>query len=176
MGFRIASEHPDWIDGLIVQNANSYFEGLSPGALMRTQARGRPPLTSEQTAEVDKIVSRDFAMFLYKTGTRDPGNLNPDSWNLDAWTLANPTVAASRPLSTSTITPTSISTRAGRSICTSTSRRFLSSGVKKQIFLQPGAEIFKRDVPKTELHFFDTGHFALEEDAPGIADAIKRFY
>ena len=47
-------------------------------------------LTAEQRAEVDKLISRDFAMFLYKTGTHRPDNLNPDSWNLDAWSLDNP--------------------------------------------------------------------------------------
>jgi pimeloyl-ACP methyl ester carboxylesterase len=49
-------------------------------------------------------------------------------------------------------------------------------GKGDQIFLPPGAEAYKRDPPKAEIHFFDTGHFALEEDASGIADQIIRFY
>ena len=29
VGFRLATRHPEWIAGLIVQNANAYEEGLS---------------------------------------------------------------------------------------------------------------------------------------------------
>jgi hypothetical protein len=49
-------------------------------------------------------------------------------------------------------------------------------GKNDQIFLPPGAEAFKRDVPKTELHFYDTGHFALEEESGDIEKQIKAFY
>jgi pimeloyl-ACP methyl ester carboxylesterase len=48
-------------------------------------------------------------------------------------------------------------------------------GKGDQIFLPPGAEAYKRDLPKAEIHFFNTVHFALEEDASGIADQIIRF-
>jgi len=35
-------------------------------------------------------------------------------------------------------------------------------GKNDPFFLPPGAEAFKRDNPKAEVHFYDTGHFALE--------------
>jgi hypothetical protein len=34
-------------------------------------------------------------------------------------------------------------------------------GKNDPFFLPPGAEAYKRDLPKAEVHFFDTGHFAL---------------
>jgi pimeloyl-ACP methyl ester carboxylesterase len=40
-------------------------------------------------------------------------------------------------------------------------------GKGDQIFLPPGAEAYKRDLSKAEIHFFDTGHFALEEGCLG---------
>jgi pimeloyl-ACP methyl ester carboxylesterase len=46
-------------------------------------------LTPKQHAEVDQLVSRNFALFLYQTGARNPMALNPDAWNLDAWALEN---------------------------------------------------------------------------------------
>jgi pimeloyl-ACP methyl ester carboxylesterase len=49
-------------------------------------------------------------------------------------------------------------------------------GRSDHIFLSPGAEAYKHDLPKAEIHFFNTGHFALEEDASDIADQIIRFY
>lgn len=42
-------------------------------------------------------------------------------------------------------------------------------------FLPPGADAFKRDNPNAEVHFFDTGHFALETHAQEIATAIRDF-
>ncbi len=49
-------------------------------------------------------------------------------------------------------------------------------GKNDHVFLPPGAEVFKRDVPKAEIHYYDTGHFTLEEEAASIADRIKDYY
>jgi hypothetical protein len=43
------------------------------------------------------------------------------------------------------------------------------------LFLSPGAEAFKRDNPKAEVKFFDTGHFALETHVVEIGAAIDEF-
>ena len=39
-------------------------------------------------------------------------------------------------------------------------------GKNDPFFLPPGAEAFKQDNPNTEVHFYDTGHFALETELP----------
>ena len=38
-----------------------------------------------------------------------------------------------------------------------------------------GAEAFRRDIPDARIHFFDTGHFAVETHAKDIAAAIRDF-
>ena len=48
-------------------------------------------------------------------------------------------------------------------------------GKNDLFFLPAGAEAFKRDLPKTTVQFFDTGHFALETHCHEIADAIVPF-
>jgi len=48
-------------------------------------------------------------------------------------------------------------------------------GKNDPFFLPAGAEAFKRDIPTAEVHFYDTGHFALETHCREIADAIARF-
>ena len=48
-------------------------------------------------------------------------------------------------------------------------------GRNDPFFLPAGAEAFKRDIPAAEVHFYDTGHFALETHAPEIASAITQF-
>jgi pimeloyl-ACP methyl ester carboxylesterase len=108
---------------------------------------------------------------------KHPEHLNPDAWNLDAWSLDNPD---------------------GHRIQTELIINYYSNieeypkwqdylkkhqprilvvwGKKDQIFLPPGAEAYKRDVPKTEIHFYETGHFALEEESAHIETQIKAFY
>src|SRR4029434_5082051 len=48
-------------------------------------------------------------------------------------------------------------------------------GKNDPFFLPPGANAFKRDDPNAEVHFFDTGHFALETHVEEIGVEIRRF-
>jgi pimeloyl-ACP methyl ester carboxylesterase len=48
-------------------------------------------------------------------------------------------------------------------------------GKNDPFFLPPGAEAFKRDNPNAEVHFYNTGHFALETHHREIADTIQEF-
>ena len=48
-------------------------------------------------------------------------------------------------------------------------------GKNDPFFLPPGAEAFKRDNPNAEVHFYDTGHFALETHGREIAAEILSF-
>ena len=48
-------------------------------------------------------------------------------------------------------------------------------GQNDPFFLPAGAKAFSRDTPGAEVHFYDTGHFALETHANEIAAEIKRF-
>lgn len=48
-------------------------------------------------------------------------------------------------------------------------------GKNDPFFLPHGAEAFKRDNPNAEVHFYDTGHFALETHGEQIATAIRDF-
>jgi hypothetical protein len=43
------------------------------------------------------------------------------------------------------------------------------------MLLPSGAEAFKRDTPNAEVHFYNTGHSALETHGQEIATAIQDF-
>jgi pimeloyl-ACP methyl ester carboxylesterase len=49
-------------------------------------------------------------------------------------------------------------------------------GKNDPFFLPRGAEAFRRDIPDAIVHFFDTGHFALETHAKEIAAVIRGFF
>jgi pimeloyl-ACP methyl ester carboxylesterase len=40
-------------------------------------------------------------------------------------------------------------------------------------FIPPGAEAYKRNLPDAEVHFLDTGHFALETHCDEIAARMR---
>ena len=59
-----------------------------------------------------------------------------------------------------------------------TTLRWIGAGAPQNdpFFLPGGAEAFRRDIPDAIIHFFDTGHFALETHAKEIAAAIRDFF
>jgi pimeloyl-ACP methyl ester carboxylesterase len=48
-------------------------------------------------------------------------------------------------------------------------------GKNDPIFVAPGADAFKRDLPKAEVHLLDASHFAVESHAVEIGALIVRF-
>jgi len=48
-------------------------------------------------------------------------------------------------------------------------------GENDPIFLLKGAHAFLRDLPGAEPHFFDTGHFALEDKAHEMIPVMRDF-
>jgi pimeloyl-ACP methyl ester carboxylesterase len=55
-------------------------------------------------------------------------------------------------------------------------KTLITWGKNDPIFIAPGAEAYKRDLPRAELLWLDGGHFALEEHAPEVANAIRRVF
>jgi pimeloyl-ACP methyl ester carboxylesterase len=176
VGFRLAVMHPEWIDGFIIQNANAYREGLSPENLQAMKDRFGT-LTPQQRAETEQLISRKFAMFLYQTGVKHPEHLNPDAWNLDTWSLQNPDGhRIQTELIINYYSNIEQYPRWQAYLKQHQTKILVVWGKNDPVFLPPGAEAYKRDVPKTEIHFYDTGHFALEEESADIAKQIKAFY
>ena len=48
-------------------------------------------------------------------------------------------------------------------------------GRNDPFFIPPGAEAYRRDLPDAEIHFLDTGHFALETHHGEIASLMRGF-
>ena len=48
-------------------------------------------------------------------------------------------------------------------------------GKNDAFFPVPGAEGYKRDVKNIDYNILDTGHFALEEEAPFIIKKMREF-
>ena len=176
VGFRLAVRHPEWIDGLIVQNANAYLEGLSPHFIKDARERSGV-LSAEQKSAVNQIVSLESTKLLYLHGTRNPDEVNPDGINMDAYTLQNPdSHRIQAALITNYYTNLEQYPKWQEFLKAKQQPTLILWGKNDLIFLPAGAEAFKRDVPQTEIHYYNTGHFALEEDVEPISNEIIRFF
>jgi pimeloyl-ACP methyl ester carboxylesterase len=176
VGFRIALRHPERVAGLIIQNANAYEEGVAPALLQGIRERSGT-LTPKQEADVEEIVSRDFAMFLYQTGASNPAGMNPDAWNLDSWTLQSPDAhRIQAALLVNYYSNLPEYPKWQEFLRDKQPRTLIVWGKGDPVFLPAGAQAYLRDVPTAALHFYNTSPFALDEEAPAIAADIHGFF
>lgn len=176
VGMRMAVHHPDWISGLIFQNAIISVAGVDPSRRKRDDAISGA-ITPEKRALAESHVSLATALLLYQHGARNPAALNPDAWTNDAVALANPD---SRRIMTDLQLniPTNVASfPAWQSYLRTYQPRTLAVwGKNDPIFLPAGAEAVKQEVPAAVVRYYDTGHFALEEDHVDIAKQINEFF
>lgn len=174
-GFRIATKHPERIQAIISQNGNAYVEGL--GSFWdpiknvwntNNSAAGRDAL--RPFLEIDGTKSQYFG------GTVDPSAIAPESYSLDQYLMNRPgnkdiqldifydyrTNLPLYPVWQKWMNETQVPLLA-------------VWGKNDPIFIAPGADAFKRDLPKAEVHLLDAAHFAVESHAVEIGTLMIQF-
>jgi pimeloyl-ACP methyl ester carboxylesterase len=174
-GFRLAVKHPERITGIISQNGNAYVEGLSEG-WNPIRAYWENPNAANRDA-LRAFLAPESTRWQYTHGVPDESQVSPDGIALDNYYLAREgadDVQLDLFLdyrSNVALYPTF------QAYFRQHQPRFLAVwGKHDPFFLPPGAEAFKRDIPKAQVSFFETGHFALETHAREIAEAIRSFF
>jgi pimeloyl-ACP methyl ester carboxylesterase len=174
VGFRLALAHPDRITAIISQNGNAYVEGLSEG-WNPIQAYWKEP-TPENRWALRNFLSFETTRWQYLHGVADQALVAPETWTLDAALLARP--------DNDEIQLDLFLDYASNVALYPKFREYFRNfgppllavwGKNDPFFLPAGAEAFRRDIPDAEVHFFDTGHFALETHAPKIGAVIRSF-
>ena len=174
VGFRLAVRHPDRITAIISQNGNAYEEGLSDG-WNPIQKYWKDPSQANRDA-LRAFLKPETTRWQYTHGVPDATAVSPDGYSLDNFYLAR---AGADEIqldlfgdykSNVALYPTF------QNYFRTQKPRFLAAwGKNDPFFLPPGAEAFKRDISRAAVHFFDTGHFALETHAKEIAALIREF-
>jgi pimeloyl-ACP methyl ester carboxylesterase len=174
VGFRIASRHPEAIEGIVVQNGNAYLEGISP-AFEPLQ-----PFWAGRNAETEKpargLLTAGTTRFQYTHGVRNPEAISPDAWTFDQMLLDRPGNDAIQ-LDLFHDYPSNLARYDAwhRYFRESQPPMLIVWGQNDPFFTGEGAKAFLRDLPKAELHLLDTGHFALEEESGFIAAKIREW-
>ncbi len=172
-GFRLAAAHPERVTAIISQNGNAYKEGLST-AWSPYQTYWENP-TEANRAACRAALTPEAIHEQYVHGA-DASQVSPDGYMLDAAYIARP---GSDEIQLDLIYDyrTNVALYPAWQAYFRTNRPPLLAvwGDKDPYFLPPGARAFSRDIPGAEIHFFDSGHFALETHGAEIADRIRDF-
>jgi pimeloyl-ACP methyl ester carboxylesterase len=174
VGFRIATQRPELIQALIVQNANAYNEGLGDAL------RPLVDYIQNQNAETEKGV-RIFLSFgttkwLYTDGAEDVSKISPDGYTIDQYYLDRPgndeiQLALFRNYGTNLpLYDTWHSYFRKYQPAT-----LVISGKNDKLFIAAGAEAFKKDIRDAQISLLNGGHFVLEEKHAEAASIIKSF-
>jgi pimeloyl-ACP methyl ester carboxylesterase len=174
VGFRLAAKNPERVLALIVQNGNAYDEGLEKfwDPIKAYWGTGG---SSEREA-IRWLTSLAATKWQYTNGVKDASLVSPDSWTMDQALL-------DRPGNSEIQLDLFYDYRTNIPLYPQWQTYFREHkpatlvlwGKNDAIFVAAGAGPYKRDIPNTEVHLFDTGHFALETHGHEIAKLIHEF-
>jgi pimeloyl-ACP methyl ester carboxylesterase len=174
VGLRLALAHPERITAIISQNGNAYEEGLSDG-WNPIQKYWKEP-NAENRAALREFLKPAATQWQYSHGVKDATLLAPEAYQLDSALLArtgNDEIQLD--LFLDYASNVALYPKFQEYFRTKRPPVLAVWGKNDPFFLPPGAEAFKRDNPTTEVHFYDTGHFALETHVQEITTAIRDF-
>jgi len=172
IGMRIAMAHPERIAGLIFQNFTTSVDGWNPERLTVYERLGGPE-TPAKLAETEQFATVERDMFLHKKGARQPDALNPDNWAIDAYAFS---IAANRVFMSRLFMNLTTNIQHYPEWTAYLKDRqpktLIVWGRNDPLIVPAAAEFVKQVVPAADLRYFDAGHFALDENADAIAEAI----
>ena len=173
VGFRLATRHPDWIAGLIVQNGNAYESGLSPFArdfvAIRREDEGAE-------ARIRELLTLEATRGQYLHGAAEPQAISPDGWTLDHHFLELPGRKQLQvDLAFDYKNNAELYPRWQAWLREHRPPTLVVWGRNDPFFTEAGAVALKDDIPDARIHIFDAGHFALEERLDEIAPLIASF-
>ncbi len=197
IGFRIATKHPERVEGLIIQNGNAYVEGIDNNfwepiqAYWKDrkavnqgldndwwknvkQAYNNPNMTNDEALRF--LLTEGATKWQYTNGVRNVETVSPDTWDhvqplLDR--KGNNEIQLEMFYSYGTNPPLYPEWQAY--LREHQPPTLIVWGKNDEIFPPAGAHPYKRDLKKVDFHLLDTGHFALEEDGEVIAEHIRHF-
>lgn len=173
VGFRLAMWHPQKISAIVTQNGNIYREGLGPKWTDRAKYWAAP--TPEGRQKFSNAYAPETITGQYTFGAPQ-GSVAPDGYTLDIAYVSQP--------GRSEIQDDLILDYRNNVALYPEFQHYLRQyqppllavwGKNDPSFIPAGAEAFRNDLPNAEIHFVDSGHFALESHLEEIATLMIEF-
>lgn len=174
VGFRMALTYPERVRAVIIQNAVSHEQGLSPLWEARRKYWANPAIELENLKA--NFTSFEATRLRHVGSSAHPDRYDPDTWTDEYAFLTRPgqvdiqttlffdyrTNVASYPLWQKWLRDTQPPT-------------LVVWGKYDPSFTVAGAAAYADDVPKAEVHILEAGHFALDEATDEIASLVRSF-
>ena len=173
IGFRLALKHPEKIQSIITQNGNVYEEGLGKKWEARKEYWKNP--TKELRKQFSSAYAFETIKGQYTFGT-PLNSVAPDGYILD---FAYVSLPERNEIQNDLIFDYQNNVKLYPEF-----QKYLKEkqppllavwGKNDPSFIPDGANAFKKDLPNAEIHFVDSGHFALESHCEEIAEIMKTF-
>jgi pimeloyl-ACP methyl ester carboxylesterase len=175
VGFRIISLNPDWLEWLIIQNANAYEIGFT------SAWDGLNALWKNRTSETEKplcgFLQFDVIKQIYLHGHKNPELISPDNWNIDYRFMERPSAQrVHMDLFYDYRTNVVLYPKWQKFLREHQPKTLIFWGQKDIFFTPEGGEAYLKDIPEAEIHRLDSGHFAVEDCLEEIMTNMQRFY
>ncbi|KAJ7654645.1 alpha/beta hydrolase fold protein [Mycena polygramma] len=172
---RLALERPDAIKAIVSQNGNAYTEGLG-AAWAPIQKYWATGAAEDRATVKENVLSFEATKWQYTEGTHKPDTIAPESYTLD-WALMQ------RPGNFDIQLDLFKDYENNVKLYPQFQEYFRKSqvpllavwGKNDAFFIPPGAEAYKRDLPKARVVLLDAGHFAGETETAEVAGLMLEF-
>ncbi|EED24359.1 alpha/beta hydrolase, putative [Talaromyces stipitatus ATCC 10500] len=176
-GLRLALARPQGVQAIITQNGNAYEDGLGEfwDQIRELWNTNNDPKVRSKLAS--GLLSLEATKWQYEEGTQKSRVVAPESYILDYALMQRPGNSDIQiDLFWDYRTNLPLYPQFHEYFQKSQVPLLAAWGKNDQIFIAPGAEAFKRDLPNAEVHFLDAGHFAVETETVEIGSLILKFF
>ncbi len=176
VGFRLFIKHPKQITAIISQNGNAYEEGL--GKFWDGLKSYWKTAANKEREAIRWLTSMKATRWQYENGVRpaDLAKVSPDGWQHDQSLMDRPDNSdVQLDIFYDYRNNLPLYPKWQEALRKYKPPLLAMWGKNDEIFIAPGAEAFRRDLPDAEIHLLDTGHFALETHGNEIATLIIDF-
>jgi pimeloyl-ACP methyl ester carboxylesterase len=172
---RLMLERPDAVTAIISQNGNAYDEGLGAfwDPIRKYWASGAQ---TDREALIPALLEFGPTKWQYEYGSPNPETIAPETYHLDAALMKRPgNFDIQLDLFKDYATNLPLYPKFQEYFRERQLPVLAVWGKNDLIFVPPGAEAFKRDLSKAEVHLIDAGHFAIETHTEFIAELMLKF-
>ncbi|OPY98104.1 alpha/beta hydrolase [Bradyrhizobium sacchari] len=174
VGFRMALAHPERVRGIIIQNAVSHEQGLSP--LWETRRKYWADPARELDALKANFTSLAATRQRHLGSSPHPERYDPDTWTDEYAFLTRPDQAEIQTTLFLDYRTNVVSYPKWQDWLRKTKPPTLVVwGIYDPSFTVAGATAYRDDLPDAEVHLLEAGHFALDEATDEIAGHMRDF-
>ena len=174
VGFRLALSHPERVRAIIIQNAVSHEQGLSPLWEARRKYWADPAPELENLKA--NFTSFEATRLRHVGSSPHPDRYDPDTWTDEYAFLTRPGQAdIQTTLFLDYRTNVASYPRWQKWLRDVQPPMLVVWGKYDPSFTVAGATAYADDVPAAEVHLLEAGHFALDEATDQIASLVRDF-